>query len=168
MLINPSSKIKSIGELKELVHQSQKNGKCVVFANGCFDLIHVGHVRYLEDAKAQGNLLIVGINSDVSVGRLKGYGRPLQSEIERCEILGSFECVDYIVVFDDPTVDTILLSLKPDIHAKGTDYTRENVPERDTVASYGGRVAIVGDAKDHSTRDLISDILSKFSADHKH
>jgi D-glycero-beta-D-manno-heptose 1-phosphate adenylyltransferase len=165
MLIAPSSKIKSIGELKELIFQSQKMGNCIVFANGCFDLIHVGHVRYLEDAKAQGDLLIVGINSDVSVGRLKGYGRPLQSATERCEILGSFECVDYIVVFNDPTVDTILRALKPDVHAKGTDYTKENVPERDTVASYGGSVIIVGDAKNHSTKDLISDILARFTRD---
>ncbi|MBP1609525.1 MAG: D-beta-D-heptose 1-phosphate adenosyltransferase [Acidobacteria bacterium] len=162
MLKDPTSKIKNIRELKELVCKSQKMGDCVVFANGCFDLIHVGHVRYLEDAKAHGNLLIVGINSDLSVGRLKGYGRPLQPEAERCEILGSFECVDYIVLFDDTTVDNLLLALKPDIHAKGTDYTEESVPERDTVASYGGKVAIVGDAKDHSTRDLINDILSRF------
>jgi D-glycero-beta-D-manno-heptose 1-phosphate adenylyltransferase len=168
MLIDPSTKTKDIGELKELVHKYQKVGKRVVFANGCFDLIHVGHVRYLEDAKGQGDLLIVGINSDVSVERLKGYGRPLQSEAERCEILGSFDCVDYIVVFNDPTVDALLLDLKPDVHAKGTDYTEDNVPERDTVASYGGKVAIVGDAKDHSTRDLINDILSRFSRDPIH
>lgn len=162
MLVDPISKIKNMGELQKLVRKAQKMGNRVVFTNGCFDLIHVGHVRYLEDAKAQGDLLIVGINSDVSVGRLKGYGRPLQSEAERCEILGSLECVDYMVVFDDPTADTLLLALKPDVHAKGTDYTAKNVPERDTVTSYGGKVAIVGDAKDHSTRDLIKDILSRF------
>jgi D-glycero-beta-D-manno-heptose 1-phosphate adenylyltransferase len=162
MRIDPYTKIKNISELKRLVRRAQKLRKRVVFANGCFDLIHVGHIRYLSDAKAQGDLLVVGINSDVSVARLKGSGRPLQSEAERCEILGSFECVDYITLFDDPTVDTLLLAIKPDIHAKGTDYTKESVPERDTVLSYGGKVAIVGDAKSHSSRDLIKDILSRF------
>jgi D-glycero-beta-D-manno-heptose 1-phosphate adenylyltransferase len=162
MRIDPYTKIKNISELKRLVRRAQKLRKRVVFANGCFDLIHVGHIRYLRDAKAQGDLLVVGINSDASVARLKGSGRPLQSEAERCEILGSFECVDYITLFDDPTVDTLLLALKPDIHAKGTDYTKESVPERDTVSSYGGKVAIVGDAKSHSSRDLIKDILSRF------
>ena len=162
MRTDPCTKIKNISQLKRLVRRAQKLRKRVVFANGCFDLIHVGHIRYLREAKAQGDLLVVGINSDVSVARLKGSGRPLQSEAERCEILGSFECVDYVTVFDDPTVDTLLLALKPDIHAKGTDYTKESVPERDTVLSYGGKVAIVGDAKSHSSRDLIKDILSRF------
>jgi D-glycero-beta-D-manno-heptose 1-phosphate adenylyltransferase len=161
-MLNPCSKVKVIDELKDLVQQAQKMGKSVVFANGCFDLIHVGHIRYLEGAKAHGDMLIVGINSDASVKRIKGRGRPLQSQEERCEIMGSFECVDYIAVFDEPTVDTLLLNLKPNIHAKGTDYTKESVPERDTVISYGGKVAIVGDAKSHSSRDLIKDILSRF------
>jgi rfaE bifunctional protein nucleotidyltransferase chain/domain len=163
MIIEPKSKIKKIGEIKKLLLQARQNGQRVAFANGCFDLIHVGHIRYLQDAKAQGDMLVVAINSDVSVGRLKGPGRPLQSEIERGEIIASIECVDYVILFDDPTVDNLLLNLKPDVHAKGTDYTNENVPERETVISYGGQVAIVGDAKNHSSRDLINDILLKFS-----
>jgi len=130
-------------------------------ANGCFDLLHVGHTRYLQEAKAMGDILLVAINSDRSVARIKGPGRPLQSEDERSEILGALECVDYVTIFDAATVDGILLQLRPDIHAKGTDYTRETVPERDTVRSYGGKVAIVGDPKNHSTRELIDRILAK-------
>jgi D-glycero-beta-D-manno-heptose 1-phosphate adenylyltransferase len=163
MIIEPISKVKKSGELQKLVLKAQEKGQRVVFANGCFDLIHVGHIRYLRDAKARGDVLIVAVNSDLSVRRLKGPGRPLQSESERGEILGAMECVDYVIVFDGPTVDRLLLDLKPDIHAKGTDYTRENVPERETVISYGGKVAIVGDTKSHSSRDLIRDILSRFS-----
>jgi len=158
---DPRSKIKAIDELKTLVHEAQAAGRVVVMANGCFDLIHVGHVRYLEGARALGNMLIVALNSDASISVLKGKGRPLQSEQERSEIVASFESVDYVTVFDAPTVDTLLANLRPDIHAKGTDYTSDNVPERETVRSYGGRVAIVGDAKDHSTRALIDAILSK-------
>ena len=130
-------------------------------ANGCFDLLHVGHTRYLQEAKAMGDILLVAINSDRSVAQIKGPGRPLQSEDERSEILGALECVDYVTIFDAATVDGILLQLRPDIHAKGTDYTRETVPERDTVRSYGGKVAIVGDPKNHSTRELIDRILAK-------
>jgi D-glycero-beta-D-manno-heptose 1-phosphate adenylyltransferase len=162
MMIEPLSKVKRIDELRALVRAAHAQQKRLVFTNGCFDLIHVGHIRYLQDAKAQGDILIVAVNSDASVGRLKGPGRPLQPENDRCEILGSIECVDYIILFDEPTVDGLLLDLKPDIHAKGTDYTRENVPERNTVLSYGGAVAIVGDNKSHSSRDLIREILSRF------
>ncbi len=161
MLIEPKSKIKSIVELKVIASKCRAAGRKSVFANGCFDLIHVGHIRYLEGAKALGDILILGINSDASVLALKGRGRPLQSEADRAEILASMECVDYILTFNALTVDGILQELQPDIHAKGTDYTEESVPERETVNAYGGQVAIVGDPKGHSTRDLIDVVLSK-------
>jgi rfaE bifunctional protein nucleotidyltransferase chain/domain len=159
MITQLNEKIKSTAQLKELVRLAKTAGKTVVFTNGCFDLFHVGHIRCLEEAKKEGDLLIVALNSDSSVRTLKGEGRPLQSESERAEILAAFECVDYVVVFDSPTVDSLLLEIRPDVHAKGTDYTRGSVPERNTVVSYGGRVAIVGDPKDHSTRDMIKSIL---------
>ncbi len=162
VLIMPRSKIKTIAELRSLVADAQRDHRIVVFANGCFDVIHVGHIRYLEAARAQGDILIVGINNDESVRALKGAGRPLQSAGERAEIVASFECVDYLLIFEDATVDRVLLELRPDIHAKGTDYTRESVPERETVSSYGGKVAIVGDEKAHSSRDMIACILSRF------
>jgi rfaE bifunctional protein nucleotidyltransferase chain/domain len=161
MPIDPKSKIKTCRELKELLAAARSRQQKVVFANGCFDMIHVGHVRYLQGAKALGNMLVLGVNSDASVEALKGKGRPLQPEAERAEIMASMECVDYVVIFNSPTVDALLRELKPDIHAKGTDYTPMSVPERNTVAAYGGRIAIVGDSKDHSTRDLIQIILSK-------
>jgi rfaE bifunctional protein nucleotidyltransferase chain/domain len=163
MILDPRSKIKTIPELQLLVARAQGAGRKVVFGNGCFDLIHIGHIRYLQGAKALGDLLIVGINSDASVRVLKGKGRPLQTQDERAEIIGSLECVDYLVIFDSPTVEGLLLALKPDVHAKGTDYTSANVPERDTVRSYGGQVAIVGDPKSHSSRDLIGTILTKMN-----
>jgi rfaE bifunctional protein nucleotidyltransferase chain/domain len=112
-----------------------------------------------------GDRLVVGINSDDSVRRLKGPGRPLQSQEDRAELVASFQCVDFVVVFDDPTVESVLLSLRPDIHAKGTDYTKESVPEKDTVRSYGGKVAIVGDPKEHSSRDLIDTVVARFAHD---
>ncbi|HYK91510.1 MAG TPA: adenylyltransferase/cytidyltransferase family protein [Acidobacteriota bacterium] len=160
MTLDPQAKIKTLAELSEVVRLARTAGKRVILTNGCFDLIHVGHIRYLQEAKALGGILIVAINSDDSVATLKGAGRPLQSESERAEILASLECVDCVAVFDTPTVDPLLLQLRPDVHAKGTDYTTESVPERNTVLSYGGRVAIVGDPKDHSTRDLIKSILT--------
>ena len=162
MPVNPNPKFKNSAELKRTIEDSRKAGRKVVLANGCFDLLHAGHIRYLEGAKAQGDILVLAVNSDESVRQLKGDGRPIQSEAERTEILASLECVDYVLVFDDPTVDGLLKDLKPDVHAKGTDYTVETVPERETVRSYGGRVAIVGDPKDHSSRDLIRTIVSKF------
>ena len=157
-------KIKRIEELREIVSQLRPSGRKIVFANGCFDLLHAGHVRYLQNARALGDVLVLGINSDASVAALKGKGRPLQTQDERAEILASLDCVDYVLVFDEPTVDGILKDLRPDIHAKGTDYTEESVPERETVRAYGGQVAIAGDPKDHSTRDLIKTILSKSRA----
>jgi D-glycero-beta-D-manno-heptose 1-phosphate adenylyltransferase len=158
---NPIQKIRTIRELKNIVSECRALGRKVVFANGCFDLLHAGHIRYLEAARALGDVLIVGVNSDACVSAIKGEGRPLQSEADRTEILASLECVDYVLLFEAPTVDGILRELRPDVHAKGTDYTPESVPERETVRAYGGHVAIAGDPKDHSTRDLIQTILSK-------
>lgn len=157
-----SSKLKTLGELAAVVKEAKASGQRVVFANGCFDLLHVGHIRYLKGAKEMGDLLVVGINSDRAVRTLKGEGRPLMSESERAEILSELMYVDYVTVFDEPTADTILATLKPDVHAKGTDYTEETVPERSTVLGYGGKIAIVGDEKDHSTKDLVAAIVKKF------
>ena len=137
----------------------------MVLANGCFDLLHVGHVRYLEGARALGDLLIVGVNSDAAVRRLKGPGRPLMPASERAEILAALRAVDHVVVFDEETADGLVALLRPAVHAKGTDYTPESVPERGAVLAAGGRVAIVGDAKRHSTRDVIANILARFGRD---
>lgn len=148
-------------ELALRVDQARKQGKLIVLANGCFDVLHVGHVRYLEAAKAMGDLLIVGVNSDDQAQKLKGKGRPVLSHDERAEIVASLEAVDLVTVFDEPTVEGLLLALKPDIHAKGTDYTEESVPERDVVRSYGGRVAIAGDPKNHSSSEMIDKVSRK-------
>ncbi|HEX8130561.1 MAG TPA: adenylyltransferase/cytidyltransferase family protein [Pyrinomonadaceae bacterium] len=134
---------------------ARRGGARVVFANGCFDLLHVGHVRYLEAAKGLGDLLVVGVNSDEQVRRLKGEGRPFVPARERAEVIASLRAVDYVTVFQEPTVTELLLALRPDIHAKGTDYTADTVPEREVVRSYGGRVAIVGDPKDHSSSNML-------------
>lgn len=131
-------------------------GRTIAFANGVFDLLHVGHVRYLQGARAEADRLVVAINSDKSTRGLKGEGRPILDERARAELVGALASVDYVVIFDDPTVDRLLNLLKPDVHCKGTDYTLETVPERETVRAYGGRVAIVGDPKDHSTRELLA------------
>ena len=157
-MITEPIKLKTQAELRVLISRAQAQGRTVVFANGCFDLIHVGHIRYLRAARALGDLLVVGINSDAAVRALKGPGRPLMNEEERAEIISALQCVDYVTIFSEPTADPILAALRPNIHAKGTDYTAETVPERNTVLSYGGTVAIVGDPKDHSTKDLIADI----------
>src|SRR5688572_4793745 len=143
-------------DLLAQVEADRDAGRTVAFANGCFDLLHVGHVRYLQGARAEADRLIVAINSDRSTRGLKGEGRPILDEAARAELVGALRCVDYVVIFDDPTVDRLLHLLKPDVHCKGTDYTVETVPERETVRSYGGRVAIVGDPKDHSTRALLA------------
>jgi len=137
---------------------ARKGGARVVFANGCFDLLHVGHVRYLEAAKGLGDLLVVGVNSDEQVRRLKGEGRPFVPERERAEVIASLRAVDYVTVFHEPTVTELLLALRPDIHAKGTDYTEESVPERDVIRSFGGRVQIVGDPKDHSSTEMFGKV----------
>ena len=131
-------------------------GKTVSFANGVFDLLHVGHVRYIEAAAAEGDRLIVAVNDDASVRTLKGEGRPILTAADRAELVAALRAVDYVVIFPEPTVGPLLELLKPDVHCKGTDYTAETVPERDVVRAYGGRVAIVGDPKDHSTRDLLA------------
>jgi rfaE bifunctional protein nucleotidyltransferase chain/domain len=162
MIVNPyqldstaQSRIRERSELITIVETARKHGQRIVFANGCFDVLHVGHVRYLEAAKALGDLLIVGINSDEQTRRLKGEGRPLLPEDQRAEIISSLEVVDFVTIFDEPTVAELLLALKPDIHAKGTDYTEDSVPERHVVRSFGGQVAIVGDTKDHSSSEMI-------------
>ena len=134
---------------------ARKSGSRIVLANGCFDVLHVGHVRYLEAARALGDLLVVGINSDEQVRELKGAGRPLVPERERAEMIASLRIVDLVNIFPEPTVESLLLAIRPDIHAKGTDYTEDSVPERNIVRSYGGRVAIVGDPKNHSTSRMI-------------
>lgn len=149
------SKLRTLAQLGKIVRQCRKEGKRIVFANGCFDLLHVGHIRYLRGARALGDVLIVGINGDKSVRALKGQGRPLMPAPERVEILAALEDVDYLLIFDDLTVAGILQDLQPDVHAKGTDYTEETVPEREIVLAYGGRVVIVGDPKHHSTRDYL-------------
>lgn len=163
IMMDPKTKIKGIAEIQRLGAEAQSSRRTVIFGNGCFDLIHVGHIRYLEAARALGDILIVGINSDASVRALKGYGRPLQSQEERAEIIASLECVNFVTIFEEETVASLLRVLRPDVHAKGTDYTSDTVPERDVAQSYDGRVAIVGDAKAHSSRDLIRTILAKMS-----
>lgn len=145
-------------ELLARVASDRAAGRTVAFANGCFDLLHVGHIRYLQAAAAEADRLIVAINDDRSVAGLKGPGRPILSERDRAELVAALRGVDYVVIFPEPTVAPLLLALKPDVHCKGTDYTLDTVPERDTVRAYGGRIAIVGDPKDHSTRDLLARI----------
>jgi rfaE bifunctional protein nucleotidyltransferase chain/domain len=140
------------------VASDREAGRTVSFANGCFDLLHVGHVRYLDGAKREGDRLIVAINDDDSVRALKGAHRPILPATARAELVAALRAVDYVVVFGDSTVDRLLRLLRPNVHCKGTDYTPDTVPERETVRAYGGRVAIVGDPKDHSTRDLIAAI----------
>ena len=152
------NKLFSLEMLKPVVAELKASGKTIVLANGCFDLLHVGHIRYLQGARELGDRLIVGLNSDESVRLLKGPERPLMTENERAEILAALSCVDYIVIFQEPSVESLLRALKPDVQCKGTDYTEDTVPEREVVRSYGGRVAIAGDPKDHSTRDLIRTI----------
>ena len=148
-------------ELTRLVEYARAKGAVIALANGCFDVLHVGHIRYLSGAKALADVLVVGINSDRQVRQLKGPGRPVMNAVERAELVASVESVDIVTVFDEPTVASLLLALKPDIHAKGTDYTQDSVPERDVVRSYGGRIAIVGDPKDHSTSEMISRLNSR-------
>ncbi|MDP1571059.1 MAG: adenylyltransferase/cytidyltransferase family protein [Vicinamibacterales bacterium] len=133
-------------------------GRTVAFANGCFDLLHVGHVRYLEAARREADRLIVAVNDDRSVRTLKGPSRPVLPAADRAELVAALGAVDYVVIFPEPTVTPLLERLRPDVHCKGTDYTVDTVPERETVRAYGGRIAIVGDPKDHSTRDLLSRI----------
>lgn len=148
--------IVGIDELVELTTAAKATGETIVLANGCFDLLHVGHVRYLTEAKKLGDVLIVGINSDRQARALKGEGRPFMPEAERAELIAALGCVDLVTVFDQPTAETLIRSIRPDIHAKGTDYDEDSVPERDIVRECGGRVAIVGDPKDHFSTEFIS------------
>jgi len=149
-------------ELAKKIDELKKQGKKVIFANGCFDLLHVGHVRYLRGAKALGDVLVLAINSDASVRRLKGPERPLLPLEDRLGVLAAFEMVDYITSFEEDTVSPLLLKLKPNVQVKGTDYTPDSIPEKDTVASFGGQVAVVGDPKDHASKNLIHEILRKY------
>jgi rfaE bifunctional protein nucleotidyltransferase chain/domain len=144
-----------LATLAELVRQWRAAGDKIILTNGCFDLLHVGHVRYLRAAKELGGKLIVAVNSDASTRKLKGEGRPQVPEHERAELLGALADVDAVTIFDSPDVKELILLLRPDVHAKGTDYTAESVPERDVVIACGGRVAIVGDPKDHSTTEIL-------------
>lgn len=153
-----ASRILDRNRLIARVAIARRTGARIVLANGCFDILHVGHVRYLEGARALGDLLVVGINSDEQVRVLKGEGRPLVPERERAETVAGLRAVDFVTIFPEPTVEAVLRAIRPDIHAKGTDYTEDSVPERDVVRSLGGRVAIVGDPKDHSTSEMISQL----------
>jgi D-glycero-beta-D-manno-heptose 1-phosphate adenylyltransferase len=162
------TKVLTIEALCLVVEKLRREGKTVVFANGCFDLLHVGHIRYLAGARDLGDTLIVGLNSDDSVRQLKGPGRPLMPEEERAEILSAISFVDYIVIFHESNVERLLLQIQPNVHCKGTDYTVDSVPERDVVLSYGGTIAIVGDPKDHSTRDLIQKVVGHGHSERRH
>ena len=148
----------SHAELLAAAAADRAAGRTISLANGCFDVLHVGHVRYLEGAAAEGDRLVVAVNDDESVRRLKGKGRPIMPAADRAELVAALRAVDYVVVFSGPTVGPLLDALRPDAHCKGTDYTVESVPERAIVQAYGGRTAIVGDPKDHSTRDLLGRI----------
>ncbi len=152
------AKIRSLDDLRREVEAARARHQRIVLANGCFDPLHVGHVRYLQAARQLGDLLIVGVNADASVRALKGVGRPLMPAEERAEIIAALACVEYVVIFEGLTVAPLLEALRPDVHAKGTDYTPETVPEREIVARYGGVVAIVGDEKRHSSREIIERI----------
>lgn len=151
-------KLRTRDEIVRVVTRARERGLSVTFANGIFDLLHVGHVRYLEAASREGDVLVVGVNSDASARGLKGEGRPFTPAAERAEILSALECVDHVVIFEEPSCDALLSLLRPDVHCKGTDYTPGSVPEAPTVLGYGGRIAIVGDPKDHATRDIIDAI----------
>jgi len=145
-------------DLVQAVARDKAAGRTVALANGCFDLLHVGHVRYLQSAAAEADRLVVAINDDQSVAALKGQDRPVQPAVDRAELVDALRGVDYVIVFGDMTVERLLLLLKPDVHCKGTDYTIDSVPERAVVLSYGGRTAIVGDPKQHNTRELLARI----------
>ena len=163
MTIEPDSfgatgRILERNDLAAVVNAAKREGSRIVLANGYFDVLHVGHIRYLEAAKALGDLLIVGVNSDEQTRRLKGEGRPLAPQDQRAQIVSALAAVDFVTIFDEPTVEQLLLALRPDVHAKGTDYTEDTVPERDVVRSFGGRVAIVGDPKNHSSSEIIDKV----------
>jgi rfaE bifunctional protein nucleotidyltransferase chain/domain len=151
-------KIVGLGEAVRRVEAARGEGRTVALANGCFDVLHVGHVRYLQGARAEADMLVVGVNGDRSVRHLKGAGRPVMPAADRALLVAALRAVDVVVVFEEDDVSGLLLALRPDVHCKGTDYTRETVPEREVVRSYGGRVAIVGDPKRHDTRSILARI----------
>ncbi len=152
-----TDKVVSRERLVDLVSADRRAGRTIAFANGCFDLLHAGHIRYLQAAAAQADRLVVAVNDDIMAGR-KGPGRPILPAADRADLVAALRGVDYVTIFPEPTVAALLTLLKPDVHCKGTDYTADTVPERETVLAYGGRIAIVGDPKDHSTRDLLARI----------
>ena len=156
-----SASIISREEIRALGERLRREGRRIAFANGCFDLLHVGHVRYLQGARAEGDVLVVGVNNDGTVRKLKGAGRPLLPAGARAELVAGIESVDYVVVFGEPTVASLLEDLKPDVHCKGTDYTEDTVPEREVMKKIGGVVRIVGDAKSHSTRHILTEIARR-------
>ena len=151
--------------LAKIISRLKKQGKKIVFANGCFDIMHVGHIRFLRSARSKGDVLVVGLNSDASVRRLKGKGRPLVNENERAEMMAAFEFVNYEVIFNELTVEKTLKTLRPTYHAKGTDYTKDTVPEKDMAAALGIKITIAGDKKKHSTKDLIKTILERYGSE---
>ena len=161
-MASESGKALSLEQAVQRSRHARDGGQRVVLANGLFDLLHVGHLRYLEAARALGDLLLVAVNSDLSAKRLKGEGRPLVPGVERAELLGGLTCVDGLVLFDEDTVENVLRALRPHVHAKGTDYTTATVPERKVAAEIGTEVAIVGDPKNHATRDLIGIIAQRW------
>jgi rfaE bifunctional protein nucleotidyltransferase chain/domain len=152
------TKIVSVEKLRTLLEEHRRNGKRIVLSNGCFDTLHVGHIRYLESARQEGDVLVTAVNADSSVRALKGFQRPILDEQARAQLVAALRCVDYVIIFAEPDVNWLLEELRPHVHAKGTDYTVESVPERATAARLGIRVAIVGDAKNHSTRALLENI----------
>lgn len=162
-MTDPATKLLDRATARQRAAALRQEGAVIVLANGAFDLLHVGHVRYLAAARALGDALFVAVNSDASVARLKGPGRPVVPERERVELLSHLACVDYLVVFDESTVAEVLRDLRPHIHAKGTDYTVDSVPERAVVAEWGGNTAICGDPKDHATTDLVGEIVRRFA-----
>ncbi len=162
MSVLPGSKLIPLAEARVIAEGARAAGRRVVVANGAFDMLHVGHVRYLAAARAAGDVLFVAVNSDASVHASKGPLRPIVPEGERAELLSHLDCVDWIVLFDEPTVAEVLRALEPHVHAKGTDYTVASVPERAVVAEWGGETVICGDPKEHATTDLVAEILNRF------
>ena len=157
-ILNAAGRVLDRDAIVAETRSAKEAGKTIVFANGCFDVLHAGHIRYLQGARELGDVLVVAINADEQVQALKGSGRPILGERERAELVASIEVVDFVTVFAEPTVEQLLLAIQPDVHAKGTDYTEETVPERDVVRSFGGRVAIAGDPKNHSTSEMLKRI----------
>lgn len=158
LMRHAQSKIVLREDLCKILAGRKRVGASIVFANGCFDTLHVGHIRYLEGARREGDTLVVAVNADTSVARLKGRGRPILDEFARANLVAALRAVDYVVLFSEPTVEALLEFLRPDVHAKGTDYTAATVPERAAAARLGIRVAIVGDPKDHSTREILESV----------